>query len=126
MNSRVIKHYQTMPDSLPTARLQGRFRRSFRSIAIDDIPRLLSELAEILSNMERPEKHPTAQELAVFVGALTVAGDDIAIAADRIEELLSEIEEASRDELETAVDRADREYRQKFPWRFREIEATAS
>jgi len=106
-----------MAHGCPIDLMARRFRRNaVRKLVIDEVPRLLAELAEILSNLE-PSKDYTKNHVASFVRELWTAGGDLEQAADAVAELLEQIEEATAETLETAVDRADREYRRQFPWR---------
>ena len=101
--------------------LRNRFRPTrHRHLGLSDVPRLLTELADILSDLQ-PEDDRTrysAMEIASVVSELNRAGEDIAEAVNVLSEWTDEIEEIRRaNSFEPAIDRADREYKEAFPWR---------
>lgn len=101
--------------------LRNRFRpKGGRRLSLEDVPRLLTELAEILSDLTADDDRTrySASEIVSVVEELNSAGDDIAEAVNVLSEWTDEIEQIRRaNSLETAIDRADREYAETFPWR---------
>lgn len=98
-------------------RNRGRLRRNGK-VSFDEVPGILSDLAECLSDLNPySDEKITRSQVNHAIRELNSAGEDLSSIAELLQELIDNEIEFLRDAYPTPLDRMDAEYSAKFPWR---------